>query len=469
MPIVLAEEVKRRGHELVMLPPPTSPLRESSSDAPAHAAWLQVDALQDVQDSLEALQADAPWDWLVVDHYGIDNRWESRMRACASRILVIDDLADRQHDCDVLLDQNFYEQADGRYAARVPERCRKLLGPSYALLRPEFADLRSAVSVREGEVRRLLVFFGGVDENNVTVCAVEAIARLPRGALEVDVVIGAGHPARREIEKRCLQLGMNCHVQTQEMARLMARADLAIGAGGTATWERCSLGLPTLALCLAENQRQLLVDGSRAGLLHAPSIWPHDVESLARQLLVLIESPGLRQLMSRCAMKHVDGQGVARVVRNMALPQITVRLATAADSQNLFNWRNHEAIRAVSRTSEPISPETHASWFSKVLSSPDRCLLIGHSGPSEVGVVRFDLQATVAEVSIYLVPGQEGRGLGAALLVAAEDWLSATHPEVESLVAEVRGDNGPSHRLFSSANYKLDITRYQKWRRSRPR
>ena len=253
LPEHLRHMLDAKGHEFI-------PLNSSSSETIAvdlpHAHWLGTSQHADEQDTIQAL-SDQTWDWLVVDHYALDARWESVVRKITKNILVIDDIADRQHDCDVLLDQNFYTDMDTRYTVKVPAHCRLLLGPRYALLRDEFRQLRERVNPRTGPVKRILVFFGGVDVYNYTARAIEALAYIGSHDLHVDVVIGAQHPCREQIEFKCVQHGFICHVQTPRMAELMAAADLAIGAGGSASWERCCLGVPALIVASADNQTDI--------------------------------------------------------------------------------------------------------------------------------------------------------------------------------------------------------------------
>jgi UDP-2,4-diacetamido-2,4,6-trideoxy-beta-L-altropyranose hydrolase len=245
-------------------------LNNTASTSPiddlAHSAWLGISQAQDVQDTIQALSGQS-WDWLVVDHYALDARWESTMRNTAKQIMVIDDLADRQHDCELLLDQNYYADMQTRYSGKVPAHCQLLLGPRYALLREEFRRLRLQIKPRTGEVKKLLVFFGGVDADNYTGLAIKALADMALKEVQVDVVIGAQHPCHTEIVTQCATRGFVCHVQTDKMAELMAAADLAIGAGGSATWERCSMGLPSIILELGENQSKAAVDLHAAGVL----------------------------------------------------------------------------------------------------------------------------------------------------------------------------------------------------------
>lgn len=192
---------------------------------------------------------------LVVDHYGLDLQWEQYLRPYAAQIMVIDDLANRVHDCDRLLDQNYYLNLNERYQGLVPPECQMLLGPKHALLRPEFYRVKETLPSRDGIVRRILVFFGGSDPTNETMKALEAIAMIQPSEIAVDLVVGASNPnqtAIKAVSSRFNNLSFHC--QVENMAELMGRADLAIGAGGTTALERCFLGLPTIVVTVAENQ-----------------------------------------------------------------------------------------------------------------------------------------------------------------------------------------------------------------------
>ena len=208
------------------------PILSSTSKDLAHAAWLGVPWQQDATETLAALGETQPA-WLIVDHYALDLRWESILRPRVGKIMVIDDLADRPHDCELLLDQNLYQDMETRYDPLVPATCAKLLGPKYALLRPEFAQARKNLRQRDGQVMRILVFFGGVDPTNETAKAIHALASIADRQFAVDVVVGSGNPHKQQIENLCAEHeGFHYHCQVDNMAELMAAADLAIGAGG---------------------------------------------------------------------------------------------------------------------------------------------------------------------------------------------------------------------------------------------
>ena len=459
LPEHMAAQLRAKGHQFMPLDSGSS--SELVADTLPYAHWLGSSQSKDAQATTEAL-SDRDWDWLVVDHYALDARWESALRGSTRHILAIDDIANRQHDCDVLLDQNLYVDMQTRYAGKVPAHCQLLLGPRYALLRDEFRQLRERVKPRTGAVKRVLVFFGGVDADNYTGRAIQALVDLGVEALHIDLVIGAQHPDREQIASACAEHQFHCHVQTNRMAELMAAADLAIGAGGSATWERCCLGLPTFSICTADNQVRQVADAACEGLLYAPEIKDDLDHAIKRHLRALLENDYLRQAMSRDAMQAVDGRGALRVIGNLGYNDITIRLADWHDSRKLFEWRNHPNIRQVSRNSGVITWEDHQEWFAATLKLPNRLVLIGQRDGVPVGVVRFDIRDNDAEVSIYVGPDIKESGLGRDLLQAAERWFGANRPEVGTVRAHVLGGNERSKRFFWGAGYQVESTCYSK-------
>ncbi len=220
-----------------------------------HSKWLGVTQCEDAKETLQVLRNYEKIDLLIVDHYALDEKWESQIRCKINTVFVIDDLADRKHDCDILLDQNYYENLNIRYTSLVPSNCKHFLGPKYALLRKEFQNIRGSLRCRNGRVKRILLFFGGSDPTNETMKAIHAFLRLNRTDMQVDVVVGSSNIHKEEIENVCCKYDtLTFHYQVNNMAELMNTADLCIGAGGTATWERCFVGLPTILITIAENQ-----------------------------------------------------------------------------------------------------------------------------------------------------------------------------------------------------------------------
>jgi len=214
--------------------------------------WRERDAAS----TIRLIGAHGPFQMVVVDHYELDEHWERELRTVVKRLMVIDDLADRKHSCDILLDQNYDPRGAARYERLVPSECRMLLGPSYLLLRTEFYEARSTLHVRDiREIKRILLFFGGSDPTDETSKALEAVRELNHMALEFDVVVGLSNPKRQLIEHACTSLeNVRYHCQVDNMAALMAQADFSVGAGGVTMWERCYMGLPSAVIMVADNQ-----------------------------------------------------------------------------------------------------------------------------------------------------------------------------------------------------------------------
>jgi UDP-2,4-diacetamido-2,4,6-trideoxy-beta-L-altropyranose hydrolase len=210
---------------------------------------------KDAEKSLGALRHRAfEPDLMVVDQYDLDVRWERTFRPHARRIVVIDDLANRMHDCDVLLDPNLHDSPASRYTGLVGEGTRVFIGPQYALLRPEFD--RFSPRTRDQGVGKVFVFFGGSDSSNEAGKIVQALRALGAGAPRAVFVLGPINPHVQEIRRAALGSGqIELLGATNEVARLMAESDLALGTCGGAAWERCVLGLPALVVVSAENQR----------------------------------------------------------------------------------------------------------------------------------------------------------------------------------------------------------------------
>ena len=244
----MGEIILANGHQLYLLAPPTRSIktRPNPKQTPPHATWLGESWETDLAQTQEALSGKY-YDWLIIDHYSLDKRWERPMRKIASKVFVIDDLADREHDCELLLDQNLYENMESRYNELIPPACVKYLGPKYSLLRPEFRESRKHIRKRNGTIERILIFFGGSDPSNETVKALKSIELLDKQGIIVDVVVGEANPLSKKIQDLCNSLSnTNVHCQIKNISELMANADLSIGAGGSVTWERCAMGLPAL-------------------------------------------------------------------------------------------------------------------------------------------------------------------------------------------------------------------------------
>lgn len=282
----------------------------------AHATWLAGDWQDDAQRMVAALGGSVI-DLLVVDHYALDARWEAALRPHTRLLLAIDDLADRHHAADLLLDQNLGRQA-ADYTPWLGPAATLLTGPRYALLRPEFQAWRDRSLARRATapVRRLLVTMGGIDQHNLTSGVLRALAacNLP-AALAVDVVLGSAAPWLDDVRQCCARAPWpgRLHIDHRDMAALMAACDLAIGAAGATSWERCCLGLPTLMVAIAANQHPIAQALAHAGAgcnLQADAA--RDSAQLGAALQAMTAADQL-QRASRAASALVDGLGTMRV------------------------------------------------------------------------------------------------------------------------------------------------------------
>ena len=195
-------------------------------------------------------------DLLIVDNYQLEFNWELGIREYVNRIFVIDDLANRKHCCDLLLDQNLRANMKERYKNLLPINATQFLGPQYALLRSEF-DFPGLVRERDGTVKNLLIFFGGTDPGGQLTKAIAAVSRLGKLAPETTVLLGHAHPCPDKIYTIAFGIQKLTILEaSDQISQLMAKADLAIGTCGIAAWERCFLGLPSMVVITADNQRQ---------------------------------------------------------------------------------------------------------------------------------------------------------------------------------------------------------------------
>lgn len=308
----LEDRIGAAGHALRLLR--VSPV--SNERGPPHAAWLPHAWQHDAAACEDALASVGRPDWLVVDHYALDASWESAMSGHARSLLVVDDLADRAHVGRMLLDQNPLPGFEARYAGLIAADCRTLVGPRFALLRPEFTQLRAGALARRppGRPQRILVMMGGADRLDVTGAVVDTLADLPYcGA--VDVVAGPLYPRLDALRARVGRLrSASLLIAPSALGDTMAQADLAIGAPSVTSYERCTLGLPTVAIASAANQEPLGEELHRLGVHeYLGRFETMPLEALRRVLLQAIEGRIDLAPQRRAASALCDGLGAERV------------------------------------------------------------------------------------------------------------------------------------------------------------
>ena len=461
--LTLADALRQRGAEVSFLCRcQTGHLGDVIAARGYMVDWLPKDitATEDARLSRERL-ADGV-DWLVVDHYGLDSTWEKALAPLTGSILAIDDLADRPHDCQVLLDQNWFTDPASRYAGLLPDDCRTLYGPTYALLRPEFFQLARHKPDRGQPPRRILVFLGGADPVNYTGRVLVVLNGYPE--LEVDVVAGHAHPSRAALAQwTANRLGSRLHSAGEGFAELLDKVDIAIGAGGTTTWERCCLGLPSLVLGIADNQFAVAeaVGEFGAHFYLGPADKMSDRE-LAAALDTLLAMPGLRRHLAERSQALVDGRGVVRLA-DLILPQsnLTLRAAEEADADLIFHWRNDPVTRRYFFDPRPLEVCVHATWYRDMLADPERILLIGENAGRAVGAIRYDIKDDTASISVFLDPSVHGKGYGVLMIRAGSHWLVAHRPGLHRLDAHIHPDNHASLAAFAAAGFTEHDRHYE--------
>ncbi len=318
LPGAILNKITEAGFALDVLPAPSATYAPTDDD-PDHAPWLGVSFEEDMAQTRALI--DGAVDWLVVDHYGIDSRWLSAMRRYARKIAVVDELADRPLDCDLLICQSLPgEMIGARFEACLPKTSQKMIGPQYALLRSEFAEARQGAVARRAQLdrpQRIFVANGYMDAGGLVPLALQALRQCPD--LVVDVAIGSVSPAIGEV--RALASAMpqvTVHEDATEMAALMAAADLAIGGGGVSSFERATVGLPTLAVSVADNQSDLLRFVAEQGAVRLlGNLTDLTTDHIAQAVQSLIETPSDWRKMLQDSLDLCDGQGAARVVEAM--------------------------------------------------------------------------------------------------------------------------------------------------------
>ena len=283
--------------------------------------WLGVEQETDAYETIEVL-VNKKIDWLIIDHYALDHIWEENLRPYVKKIMVIDDMEKRQHNCDILFDQTFGRKKLD-YKKLVPNDCKLLLGSENALLRPNFAKVRPLALHRRdryGSIGNILVSMGSMDEENITTRVLNALSLVKWKTLpNVSVVLTSNSPYLQEINNNLYKYNVPIKVliDVPNMEELMLKSDLAIGAGGSTSWERCCLALPTILIVLSENQQKIGENLSKAGA--AITLQKNDrmEYNIRHSIATLMQNKSIYMKICNSASKICDGNGVKKTVNKI--------------------------------------------------------------------------------------------------------------------------------------------------------
>ncbi len=402
-----------------------------------------------------ALARETDADWVALDGYRFNERFQGKIKAAGLRLLIADDYGQaKAYPADLVLNQNLHAHID-LYPRRGPTT-RLLLGTRYVLLQRNFRSRHPPVRKAPPLAGRLLVTIGGVDPHNVTLKVLEALRDPAMKSARVRVVTGAGnlHAASLESMARDLPCDVELLRDPPDMAALMEDSDLAISAGGTTAWELVFMGVPALLFATADNQRNVAASLERAGAAKNLG-WYADVTVpiLVQTIQKLARSASQRERMAQKGRRLVDGAGVPRVLAELKASMITFRAAERSDARLLWGWANDPTTRSVSFSTNPIPWEDHMKWFHTRLEDPNCRLYIGLApDTTALGQIRFDLKGSEAEVSVSLDARFRNRGYGSAMVLAGSRKLFG-ESRVRMLRAYVKEPNEPSLHAFLRAGY----------------
>jgi UDP-2,4-diacetamido-2,4,6-trideoxy-beta-L-altropyranose hydrolase len=415
----------------------------------SHSHWLGVTQQQDVDDCINILKSKKT-NWIIIDHYALDEDWQNKLKPFCDKIMVIDDLADRKHQCDILLDQTFGRQKED-YSVLTPKDCKLLLGSQYALLRPEFSKWRVYSLERRSkpEFKQLLINMGGVDVDDFTGQVLDELktCTLPSD-VSVAIVMGGSAPHLESVKSKAIMLPYKTEVKVDvdNMAEIMANSDIAIGAAGATTWERCCLGLPTIQIVTADNQINIAKNLDFINVIQ--------LNDSNRQLSRGIDNISFfTSKMSLASSSIADGRGASRVEKFITSKENYVDLffmrpAKLEDVNFAYSLQTKEIRKYFVNTDIP-SMNQHIEWFQKIINSPISQLFVLMLGTHQAGVLRVDnLKSSELEVSIIISPNYSGQGLAKQALKGVE---SLTPFKV--LKAIIHNNNIPSKGLFNRSGY----------------
>ncbi len=390
--------------------------------------------------------------WLVVDHYGLDESWE-RFFDGQVPLFVIDDLMNRKHVGQILLDQNFHENALSKYRALTSSQTRLLLGPQFALF--NLAADQKTLKDFSKPAKKVLVFFGGADHSGETFKFLEAL-KSHQTRHFFHIVVTPSNPKIAEF--RSLPKGSNYEVLIlpPTWQELLKNSDLFLGSGGTVTWERMAVGLPGAIISVAENQTEIAQDLAHAGYqiflgLHTQIQY----SEILSKIEILLKNSGALKQMSEKGLNLVRSfplNLIGEIFEPIGAQPFQLKTATLQNSRFLFELRNDPQTRAMSRSTAPVDWETHSKWLEKKLQEPRTRLYVAYSNGKPCAQFRVELSG---ETSIGIAEAFRGQGLSSRIIQAGCSLYAAEFQLDRPFTAQIKPENQASRRSFEKAGFRI--------------
>lgn len=435
--LTLAEQFHRLGsviHFVISANDATAPLENEIN------AIGSCDTTPTIEDAVRQILNQPVPDLLVLDSYDLTVGQEGRLSDTGFPLLVIEDLPVREHKAALLMDPTVGRQRQD-YEPFVSSKARAFLGPRYALLRPGFEQDPHRNETAGARKDRVLIAFGGTDPNNASQKILDALRDTP---VQMDIVLGSVAPHLNQLRKAASERArLHVDVNASEFAALMRRANLCIGAGGGNAWERCAVGVPTLAYQIADNQRDVLKFLSdRDALIFGGDLNAVSSAMIQRQCLSLLEDPAVLHNMRTVGPSICDGQGAARLATYLSTcplrdgSTLSLRPACPADRDRILDWQKAPGARDYARNAAIPSAEEHATWFSKRLNLDGFPFFIILVNDDPAGFLRLDpIETHEADFEIAILVDRKyagrGVGVGALTLVSKAESRAVFQAEVD--------------------------------------
>ena len=428
-----------------------------------HSHWLGATQKQDSADCLSFLKQ-SRLDWLIVDHYGIDEDWQKYLKGNYQQLMVIDDLADRKHQCDILLDQTFGRQKKD-YKDLVSETCGLIVGSQYALLRPEFNNWRQYSLDRRKHpvIRELLINMGGMDTQNITEMVLKEIGNcnLPKD-INITIVMGtlSSHLESIKVLAKELPYRADVKVEVSNLGEIMANSDISIGASGITTWERCCLGLPTIQLVTADNQIFLAETLSNQNivklvkktselkkLLESASDWVTDISISAKNIC---NGLGVYKIFNKLTDLKIDLDEFGEV-------KLENYVNTSKNDKTLtLNMRNHSMVRKFMFNQKEISEDSHIKFIQTLAERTDIRYFLVKRNQKVIGSINFsrmNLDNSI-EFGIYTNPFEKNNNAG-RILEAAATHYAFYELGVKKIKLKVLTNNDRAINFYKKSGFEL--------------
>ncbi len=423
----------------------------SNSGEPEHAHWLGVDWATDAADTNSVLN-DLKIDWIIVDHYGLDMKWEKSLRGNGRLLMVIDDLADRHHDCDLLIDPGVDSSLYTKYQTLTTSNCVRLIGPKYAILRREFAEYKKSINFekRLGVPKNIVVMFGGSDSDQSTLQVLHLILKLAPPKTKVEVIVALINVNKDLILDFCnLHTMFRPHIASSEIALILSRADFAIGSGGGATYERLFLGLPALLKVVAKNQLKPLQYMQSINLISL-----YETEDELHYKLVKVFRDGVKR------PPNIVQDGVPVICDWILNKLIGLNSPLPRDVRQTFKWLQHEGLRNQFLMSEQPQRRGHFHYWRNLLSDTSQkvfSIYFKNQHIGNAGIKNIDLKKDQSELWLYI--GEtifQGVGHGKVVLTALEKII---HKELlcSRVVLHVSKNNNHAYHFYIRNGYTVTV------------